>query len=292
MKKLFLLVSVFTAIAYQLAHARDYYGYERVGRNQPDFIEYEGEYYARVPEQSANVSQPRYQNLNYNEGRVSEPRYQRQSYQQPRFTRLNAEQANEAKFKRSVIDTGTLGVRPYLGLEGAFGTTEYGNEIDKELFSKATKRMGIFAGLQFNQYVGLEAFYHIGNTKEKTISETITDYTSMKLKDTANFNAYGLDLMGYIPVGKAVDIVLGLGYGWYDFKGKVDLNIYNSSVEENYEIKFKGKDKSEAVRFTLGTQFLLNDNWAVRLLGRYADFSSDDAVKNIMEISLGLRYMF
>lgn len=292
MKNLLSIVCLFTAIAYQSAHARDYYGYERVGRDEVEYVRYSNGRYARVPQTEVIEVQPRYQNLNYNEGRVSEPRYQRQSYQQPRFTKLNAEQANEAKFKRSVIDTGTLGVRPYFGLEGAVGEVKYGDEIDKELFSKKNKRAGIFAGLQFNQYVGLEAFYHIGNTKEKTISETITDYTSMKLKDTANFNAYGLDLMGYIPVGKAVDIVLGLGYGWYDFKGKVDLNIYNSSVEENYEIKFKGKDKSEAVRFTLGTQFLLNDNWAVRLLGRYADFSSDDAIKNIMEVSLGLRYMF
>lgn len=267
MKKLFLFVSIFTAIACQLAHARDYYGYERVGRNDSDYIYIDGVRYARVPQKEVVEAQPR-------------------------FTKLSTEQADEVRFKRKVIDTRALGIRPYFGLDGAVGEVKYSGDLAKEFLNKAYKRVGVFAGLQFNQYVGLEAFYHIGNTKENNETHELTQFTTMKMKNTMDFNSYGADLMGYIPVGKAVDIVLGVGYGWYDFRGKINLSFDNSSVGTILNAKIKDKASEEAVRYTLGTQFLLNNHWAVRILGRYADFTSDDVIKNMIEVSLGLRYMF
>lgn len=266
MKKLFLLVSVFTAIAYQLAFARDYYGYEQVGRDDSDYIYINDTRYARVPEERVQRAQSRH------------------------FVRLDAEQSNEAR--RRVLNTGNWNVRPYVGIDGSFGQIKYKQELDKELLGKASKRVGAFAGLQFNQYVGLEAFYQIGNTKEKKVSPDVVSFLDVTLKDTLDFTAYGFDLMGYIPIQREMDIILGLGYGWYEFEGKIKGEAYNYINNQGYEVKFSDKVKDGAVRLSLGTQFLLDDDWAVRILGRYMYFSDDDAVKNMMELSLGLRYMF
>lgn len=250
MKNLLSIVCMFTVIAYQSAHARDYYGYERVGRDDSDYIYINNERYARVPEERVQRAQSRH------------------------FVRLDAEQSNEAR--RRVLNTGNWNVRPYVGIDGSFGQIKYKQELDKELLGKASKRVGAFAGLQFNQYVGLEAFYQIGNTKEKKVSPDVVSFLDVTLKDTLDFTAYGFDLMGYIPIQREMDIILGLGYGWYEFEGKIKGEAYNYINNQGYEVKFSDKVK----------------DGAVRILGRYMYFSDDDAVKNMMELSLGLRYMF
>lgn len=266
MKKLLSVVYVLSAIAYQPAQAQVYYR-EPAGHDQPQYIEYDGARYARIPQNTAYDPQPRY-------------------------VRLDSEQSNNARLKREVIGTNSLNLHPYLGVEGALGKNKYTEDGDDFLFSKDMRRFGLFGGLQFNQYVGLEGFYHFGKMKDKTHSAEVTEFITLTAKDSLDFSAYGFDLMGYIPIREKIDIILGVGYGWYDFDVKMGLAFYNSTVEKAYKGRLKGKVKDEAVRFSLGTQFLLTDNWSVRLLGRYMDFSDGDAIKSMMELSLGLRYMF
>lgn len=271
MKKLLSYVCILSAIACQPAHARDYYrNYEPVGHNYSD--------YARVP-------QERYH-------RYERPQSEPKRYESPRFTRLTNEQANDTPLKRKVIGETALPFRPYIGVDGAIGEIKYEDEEAKFLFNKSLKRLGVFGGLQFNQYIGLEAFYNTGNVKDKKHSTSFTEFSDLGIKDSLDFTSYGLDLLGYLPVHQSVDIILGLGYGWYKFDAKIDAEFTSYSAGVNETLKLKLKEKDEAIRFSLGAQYLINDNWALRILGRYADFSDGDVIKNMMEVSLGLRYTF
>lgn len=69
-------------------------------RDDSDYVYLNGVRYPLVPQEEVVEIQP--QDLE-------------QNYRWPRFTRLNPEQANETEFKRKVIDTKALGVRPYFG---------------------------------------------------------------------------------------------------------------------------------------------------------------------------------
>ena len=137
MKNLLSIVCMFTVIAYQSAHARDYYGYERVGRDDSDYIYINNERYARVPEQSTYAPQPRYQNVNYNEGRVSEPRYQRQSYQQPRY--YDVIEIDEADIKK--VNRSLYGPRPYIGLDVGMSSMKINDQKDKYGFKELGVKM-------------------------------------------------------------------------------------------------------------------------------------------------------
>lgn len=269
MKKLLSLVCILSAIACQPAQARDYYRkYEPVGHDTPEYVDINGARYARVPQE------------------------RQQRYEQPRFARLNQEQSDDIKLKREVIQINSLNVHPYLGIDGALGKGKYKKEDDEFLFGETMKRFGVFGGLQFNQYVSLEGFYTSGSMEEKTRRAAITEFAEAKITDNIDFSAYGFDLMGYLPIQRNLDIILGLGYGWYDFDAEAKFNLYNSSIDASYAGKLKGSAKDEAIRFSLGAQFWFNESWAVRLLGRYMDFSDGKVLENMMEFSLGLRYMF
>ena len=255
MKKLSLFVCIFTAAAIQLAQAQNYY-YELVERDQPGYLEYD-EGYARVSKENLN---------------------------------------NMAKSKRKVLN---MNLHPYLGLAGSLGRAEFSKIKDsdddddfKSVFNKETMGLGGFAGLQFNQYVGLELFYQWGSTLKDKEHVERTDFARATIGSSATFEAYGVDLLGYLPVHRNIDIIFGLGYGWYDFEGKFDMSLYNSSVYYHLEKTFKDDLGKRAVRYSAGMQYLLNDNWSVRFMARYVDFTRSDIIKGMTELSLGVRYMF
>ena len=68
-KSIILLSSIFTVMVYQLAHARDYYGYERVVRDDSDYVYLNGVRYALVPQEEVVEIQPQDLEQNYR-GRV------------------------------------------------------------------------------------------------------------------------------------------------------------------------------------------------------------------------------
>lgn len=270
MKKLLSYVCILAAIACQPAQAREYYrNYEPVGHNSSS--------YARVPQEK--------------QYHYERPQHESRRHESPRFTRLTDEQVNNTNFNRKFINLGTFSLSPYIGVDVAKGENKYNESLEKYLFGKSMKRFGVFSGLQFNQYIGFEAFYNKGgmNKKSYTIEDT---FSELKLKNTMDFTSFGVDLMGDIPIFYSMDIILGLGYGWYTFNTKIDADFYNFLLKLEKEGDVKDKFKDEAIRFSLGAQYLINDKWAFRLLGRYADFLKGDVIKNMMEVSLGLRYTF
>ncbi len=124
----------------------------------------------------------------------------------------------------------------------------------------------INVGTMYNQYFGTEAFYQL-STDDK------------KAGDKVHMQAYGLDLMGYLPLGceQTVSLIGELGWGGYKFTSKED-----GAVDRNYGYGF---------RYGLGAMYNVDENVSIRAMARYVDLRNVE-IDHMMEYSLGARYTF
>lgn len=300
MKKLFLLVSLFITIAYQLAHARDYYGYEHVEYGAPEYVEIDGVRYTRVPQKVVpNFETPRYELQHEAESRyglrpVDEPRYAHRRVIKPQRYYATARYDDEPSRLKISWD-----VKPYIGFD--LGTTDFSfdksykdEEVDvNEVFGTKPKFWGVVAGLKFNPYVGVEAFYQKSSGDTKSFAGGLTEFSAYTLKTAMNFEAYGADLLGYLPLNDNLEMVLGLGLAKYEFKGSIKGHIISPLWSDaDGKVKISSDGDSMAGRFGLGVQYGINEHLALRAMARYVKFFDDDDFEKMIELSLGLRYFF
>ncbi len=131
-------------------------------------------------------------------------------------------------------------------------------------------------GTSFNKYFGTELFYQLSDNYAKS-------YTGVKLG--SRFQAYGLDLYGYLPLGcDQVFSLLGTaGVAEYQFKHKGLVDGWDRTT---------AKDKGIGWRAGLGAQYSINDNWDVRAVARYVNFNQLDHMDHMMEYTAGIKYNF
>ncbi len=157
---------------------------------------------------------------------------------------------------------------PYVGAE--YGYSFLNGGIDSNNFNSGK----IFVGSQYNENFGVEAFY------QRTTSDKKADKAGSV--DKTKYEAYGIDALGYLPLGcdQEVALIGTAGLAYYDFKGK----------EEG------GKTEGEGMwgyRLGAGAEYNVNENIAVRALARYTKLDQRVADANdMMEYSIGARYNF
>ena len=134
----------------------------------------------------------------------------------------------------------------------------------------------ISLGTSYNKYFGTEIFYQISDNYGK-------DLEGGKLG--SNFQAYGIDLYGYLPMGcDQVFSLLGTaGVAEYQFKHKVSL----PGVERD-----TNKDNGLGWRAGLGAQYSISNNVDIRAIARYVNFNKLEAMDHMMEYTIGLKYNF
>lgn len=169
-------------------------------------------------------------------------------------------------------------LKPYIGLDYVYSKADYKNEasrLEKDKLIKDNYNSGVInAGVKMGDYTSLEAFYQQSATRKG--DRYYLDGLAHKAK--TKFNAYGLDLYGYVPVGCS----------GFNLLGTVGL--------ANYDLEIKGaggKDTWTRVgyRAGLGAQYDFNQNWAARVVGRYS-YIGTKAVDNLKEVTAGIRYTF
>lgn len=183
---------------------------------------------------------------------------------------LLSSQANAVEFK------------PYIGLDYAYSDVSATDQIygvPDDYYETDFNSGVINAGTKIGDYFGVEAFYQkSGEEKGKSV-RVIDAYDRViaEGKIKTNFDAYGLDLMGYIPVTDKLDAIASVGAGQYEF-----------------EIEGLGYSFSEdglGVRGGLGLQYNFNDHVAVRGMARYVHLDMDE-VDYLTEFTAGIRYSF
>lgn len=128
----------------------------------------------------------------------------------------------------------------------------------------------IFVGSQYNENFGVEAFY-----------QKSTEDTKAHQRKTS-YEAYGLDLMGYLPLGcdQVVSLIGTAGLGYYDFEAK--------GMGERTD-----HESTWGYRLGAGAEYNIDENVSVRALARWAKLNTrvEDA-NDLWEYSIGAKYNF
>ena len=152
---------------------------------------------------------------------------------------------------------------PYVGVE--YGYSFLNGGAGENNFNSGK----VFVGSQYNENFGVEAFYQRSTTDKKAGNKL-------------SYQAYGIDALGYLPLGcdQEVSLIGTAGLAYYDFAYKP---IHQGTDNEGMW----------GYRLGAGAEYNVTENVAVRALARYTKldqrvFESND----MMEYSLGARYNF
>ena len=168
----------------------------------------------------------------------------------------------------------TYGIRPYIGLDYVYSMSDIDIKINGiDVLEENLNAFAVSLGLKFNRYVGLETFYQQSEEGEKTILGVV--------KTEDKYKAYGLDLVGYLPVTPQFDLLGAVGIGSYD----VEVTVNNQGQEVS------GSDDGFGWRIGVGGQFNITNNWGIRVMARYVD-PDVEGLNNMVDISAGIRYTF
>lgn len=171
------------------------------------------------------------------------------------------------------------------------GETYYAN-TDK--FEDTIDSLNFNLGFRPWKYLGFEAFYQqsLSDNQIKYQESYSADRRFAQAEYEVKYKAYGLDLIGYIPVASRLELLATAGMAQYDFDAKVDLNGYKSTSMNKYNANsLKISDSKFAFRYGGGAQIWLSQRLAFRAMYRYTSIGGD-YFDDISEISLGLRYNF
>lgn len=301
MKKYLFITGLLAVLTFNSAKAQGYYyqndGYyeeaplyqRQVVYQQPQYREVQ-----YVREEPRYVNQENYRQPQYREARYvrkKEPHYRR-------MTNAEARQYRERQIYRD--DEPTINrIRPYIGLDIGMQKMKFEADEDKDFFKDSTKSISGVIGARINQHFGIEAYYQQSSEEEKTLRESYDGFDDDAVyKFTLSYKSYGADFIGYIPVSQEFEILAALGLGQYDFeaKGKFSepYSYQNGNHTESGTITETNKKDFDSlgIRLGIGAQYNITEHVALRGTLRYVKMVDDDYIKNLVEASLGIRYMF
>lgn len=159
---------------------------------------------------------------------------------------------------------------PYVGADYTYSMRRMDTAATRALVDHSVGVTAV-AGVRLNKWAGLEAFYQITKPETNHLGAT-------KFHD--RMQAYGLDAIGYLPLGcdQKFELLAGAGLGEYEMK--VRANSIRADKFEGY-----------GYRLTAGAQYNLDEHWTVRGTYRHV-YVNKTFLNDLNEVSLGLRYNF
>lgn len=154
--------------------------------------------------------------------------------------------------------------KPYVGLD-------YVRSNVKDNAGMKFNSAAVNVGTQYNKYFGTEVFYQFSDQDSHGRGDE---------KALTRYQSYGLDAMGYLPLGceQAFSLVGTAGIS----------EIHRTAKAEGT----KYKDSGYGYRLGAGAQYAIDENLAVRALARYTWADKLENVDHIMEYTAGVQYKF
>lgn len=155
--------------------------------------------------------------------------------------------------------------------------------------------IGIILGFRPHTNFGFEAFYNRSyNRNEVTqydaVSVGVPNYHMIN-SYTSEYQAFGLDLIGYAPITRYFDIVAMAGLGKYKFKNQATFEARYLQGPSEYSVSYNFNESKLAYRVGGGVQFNMADNVVLRLMYKYININSD-TIRYLQEYSVSLRFLF
>ena len=175
-------------------------------------------------------------------------------------------------------------LKPYVGIDYSYNIVDLGNDDDGDsLDSYVADKLhagSVSFGVKIHDNFGLEAYYKKSAKAKKSNSTLFV----VPVKTEFELQSFGLDAVFYshrFGYNNRVELIGSAGIAWYELK----LKMSALGVDET------GKDSHVGFRAGAGLQYYLQDNLALRFMGRY-NYTGIDGAKNMFELTAGVRFYF
>lgn len=155
---------------------------------------------------------------------------------------------------------------PYVGIDYTY--TDANVKYDRPHYNSGSVNIGTY----YNKFFGTEMFYQRSDSHKEGHGAD---------KSKTSFQAYGLDLMGYLPLGCDQTFAL---------IGTVGIGEY--IVRNQYSLGKGNRDHGIGYRAGAGVLYNVDENWGIRVLARYVNLNHINDYDHMMEYSAGVRYTF
>ena len=179
-------------------------------------------------------------------------------------------------------DAGAAFVSPYVGADYNYSSLNFGRESE-DFYADNFNSLGVVAGVKLLSFLSVEGFYHQSENKDNTVRNHFVegDEFSTKLK----LKSYGVDLVGDVLNLGIVEILSSVGYGYYDADVTNTVNINGVGGRRSFN------EEGNGLRLGIGGQINPLPSLGIRAMFRYT-VTDMDAVKNMKEVTVGVRYYF
>ena len=177
-------------------------------------------------------------------------------------------------------DAGAAFVSPYVGADYNYSSLNFGRESE-DFYADNFNSLGVVAGVKLLSFLSVEGFYQQSENKDNTVRNHFVegDEFSTKLK----LKSYGVDLVGDVLNLGIVEILSSVGYYDADVTNTVNINGVGGRRSFNEE--------GNGLRLGIGGQINPLPSLGIRAMFRYT-VTDMDAVKNMKEVTVGVRYYF
>lgn len=179
-------------------------------------------------------------------------------------------------------DAGAAFVSPYVGADYNYSSLNFGRESE-DFYADNFNSLGVVAGVKLLSFLSVEGFYQQSENKDNTVRNHFVegDEFSTKLK----LKSYGVDLVGDVLNLGIVEILSSVGYGYYDADVTNTVNINGVGGRRSFN------EEGNGLRLGIGGQTNPLPSLGIRAMFRYT-VTDMDAVKNMKEVTVGVRYYF
>lgn len=179
-------------------------------------------------------------------------------------------------------DAGAAFVSPYVGADYNYSSLNFGRESE-DFYADNFNSLGVVAGVKLLSFLSVEGFYQQSENKDNTVRSHFVegDEFSTKLK----LKSYGVDLVGDVLNLGIVEILSSVGYGYYDADVTNTVNINGVGGRRSFN------EEGNGLRLGIGGQINPLPSLGIRAMFRYT-VTDMDAVKNMKEVTVGVRYYF
>mgnify|MGYP001029385232 FL=1 len=179
-------------------------------------------------------------------------------------------------------DAGAAFVSPYVGADYNYSSLNFGRESE-DFYADNFNSLGVVAGVKLLSFLSVEGFYQQSENKDNTVRNHFVegDEFSTKLK----LKSYGVDLVGDVLNLGIVEILSSVGYGYYDADVTNTVNINGVGGRRSFN------EEGNGLRLGIGGQINPLPSLGIRAMFRYT-VTDMDAVKNMKEFTVGVRYYF
>lgn len=178
----------------------------------------------------------------------------------------------------TAFDAKAFLLNPYIGADYGYSSLNFGKKYD-EFYADSFDSYGAVVGLKVFSLLSVEGFYM------QSDSEDSQTWGKSKVSTKLKLESYGVDVVGDVLNLGVFEVLSSIGYGYYN------ADVTNTSTGYNGTVRKKFDEDGNGIRFGLGAQINPTSSIGIRGMFRYT-ITDMDAVKNMKEFTLGIRYYF